>query len=61
MNVKILRALCVKLYKTIKPYLNFMTDLFKFSDRSIREKYKMSLIIPVFNQVFCEKFKNFWY
>ena len=54
MNVKRLRALCVELYKTINQ-LNpdFMRDLFKlrFTNRPVREKYKMNMIIPEFNQV----------
>ena len=54
MNVKRLRALCVELYKTInKLNLDFMRDLFKlrFTNRPVREKYKMNMIIPEFNQV----------
>ena len=55
MNVKNeLRSLCVELHKTIKK-LNpdFMRDLFKlrFTNRPVREKYKMNMIIPEFNQV----------
>ena len=58
MNVKRLRALCVELYKTInklKP--NFMGDPFKLglSSRPVREKYKMNMIIPEFNQVYYGK------
>ena len=54
MNVKRLRALCVELYKTInKLNPDFMRDLFKlrFTNRPVREKYKMNMIIPEFNQV----------
>ena len=54
MNVKRLRALCVELYKTInKQNPDFMRDLFKlrFTNRPVREKYKMNMIIPEFNQV----------
>ena len=54
MNVKRLRALCVELYKTInKLNPEFMRDLFKlrWTNRPVREKYKMNMIIPEFNQV----------
>ena len=54
MNVKRLRALCVELYKTInKLNPDFMRDLFKlrFTNRPVREKYKMNMIILEFNQV----------
>ena len=53
-NVKRLSALCVELYKTInKLNHNFMRDLFKlrFTNRPIREKYKMNTVIPESNQV----------
>ena len=48
------RAICVELYKTInKLNTNFMRDLFKlrFTDRTVREKHKVNMIIPEFNQV----------
>ena len=54
MNVKRLRALCVELYKTInKLNPDFMRDFFKlrFTNRPVREKYKMNMIIPELNQV----------
>ena len=54
MNVKRLRALCVELYKTInKLNPDFMRDLFKlrFTNRPVREKCKMNMIIPEFNHV----------
>ena len=54
LNVKRLRVLCVKLYKTIsKPNPNFMRDIFKlrFTNNPVREKQKMNMIIPQFNQV----------
>ena len=58
LNVKRLRVLCVKLYKTIsKPSPNFMRDIFKlrFTNNPVREKQKMNMIIPQFNQVTCGK------
>ena len=56
MNVKRLGTLCVLLYKTINklnPNPNFMRNLFKLRliNRQVREKYKMNLVIPEFNQV----------
>ena len=56
--VKRLRALCVELYTTInKLNPNFMRDLIKlrFTTRPVREKYKINMIIPEFNQVSCGK------
>ena len=53
MNVKRLRALCVELYKTTnKLNPDLMRDLFKlrFTNRPVREKYKMNMIIPEFHQ-----------
>ena len=53
-NVKRLKALFVELYKTINKLTpNFTRDLFKLriTNRSVREKYKMIMIIPEFNQV----------
>ena len=44
----------VELYKTVNRLNpNFMRDLFKlrFTNRPVPEKYKMSMIIPDFNQV----------
>ena len=54
MNAKRLRALCVELDKTINTLNpNFMRDLLKlrFLNRLAREKHKMNMIIPEFNQV----------
>ena len=53
MNVKRLRALCVELYKTINKLNPNFKDLFilRFTNRPIREKYKMNIIISEFNQV----------
>ena len=56
--VKRLKALCVELYTTInKLNPNFMRDYFKlrFTTRPVREKYKINMIIPEFNQVSCGK------
>ena len=53
-NVKRLRALCVELYKTInKLNVNVTRDLFKLriTIKPAREKYKMNMTIPEFNQV----------
>ena len=53
-NVKRLRALCVELYKTInKLNVNVTRDLFKLriTIKPAREKYKMNMAIPEFNQV----------
>ena len=44
-----LNVLCVELYKTInKLNPNFMRDFFKlrFTNRTVREKYKINMIIP---------------
>ena len=54
MNVKRLKTLYLELYETInklKP--NFIRDLFKLriTNRSVREKYRMNMIIPEFIQV----------
>ena len=54
MNVKRLRAPCIEFYKTInKLNPNLMRDLLKLrlTNRPIREKYGMNMIIPEFNQV----------
>ena len=52
MNVKRLNALCIELYKTINE-LNpkFMSDLFKlqFTNRPVRERCKINMILPDFN------------
>ena len=50
----LLKALCVELYKTIsKLNPNFISDVFKlrFTNRPVREKYQMNMIIIKFNQV----------
>ena len=47
MDVQRLRALCVDLYKTInKRNPDFVRDLLKlrFTNRPVREKYKMNMI-----------------
>ena len=57
MNIKRLRALCVELYKTInKLNPDFMRDYFKlrFTNRPVREKYKMNMIIPEFSYYICK-------
>ena len=56
MNVKMLRASCIKLYKTINK-LNFMRDLFnlRLTNRPVGDKYAMNMIILKFNQVCCGK------
>ena len=54
MNVKRVRAFCIELYKTInKLNPDFMRDLFKlqFTNRPVREKYNVNMIIAEFNQV----------
>ena len=54
MYVKRLRALCVELYKTInKLNPNFMRDIIKLrlTNRLVREKYKMNMVILEFNLV----------
>ena len=54
MNVKRLRFLCVEIYKTINN-LNpsFMKQIFEFreTNRNVREKYRLNLNIPNYNQV----------
>ena len=53
MNVRRLRTLCVEIYKTLHD-LNpsFMNDIFKLkiNSREVREKYKLNLDIPKWNQ-----------
>ena len=54
MNVKRLRALCIGLNKTVnKLNTYFMRDLFKLglTNRPVREKYRMNMIIAEFNRV----------
>ena len=54
MNVKRLRFLCVEIHKTIYN-LNpsFMKQIFEFreTNRNVREKYRLNLNIPNYNQV----------
>ena len=54
MNVKRLRTLCVEIFKTLNN-LNpsFMKEIFSLrqTDRPVREKYKLNLDIPSYNQV----------
>ena len=54
MTVKRLRVLCIKMYKTINKLTNpsFMSDLCKLrlNIRLVREKYRMNMIVPEFNQ-----------
>ena len=53
MNVKRLKTLCVEIYKTLND-LNpsFMNDIFKLkvNNREVRDKYKLNLDIPKWNQ-----------
>ena len=53
MNVRRLRTLCVEIYKTLND-LNpsFMNNIFrlKVNDREVRDKYKLNLVIPKWNQ-----------
>ena len=52
-NVRILRTLCVEIYKTLND-LNpsFMNNVFnlKINGREVRDKYKLNLDIPKWNQ-----------
>ena len=54
MNVKRLRTLCVEIFKTVNN-LNpsFLKEIFSLKQRDIpvREKYKLNLYIPSYNQV----------
>ena len=54
MNVKRLRFLCVEIYKTINN-LNpsFMKQIFELreTNRNVREKYRLNLNIPNYNEV----------
>ena len=53
MNVRRLRTLCLEIYKTFND-LNpsFMNNIFipKINDREVRDKYKLNLNIPKWNQ-----------
>ena len=53
MNVRRLRTLCVEIYKTLND-LNpsFMNNIFKLkiNSREVRDKYKLNLDIPKWNQ-----------
>ena len=53
MNVRRLRTFCVEIYKTFND-LNpsFMNNIFilKINDREVRDKYKLNLDIPKWNQ-----------
>ena len=54
MNVKRLRTLCVEIFKTLNNLnLSFMKEIFSLrqTDRPVREKYKLNLDIPSYNQV----------
>ena len=54
MNVSRIRILCVEIYKTInKLSPDFMNEIFKVkqTQRPVREKYKLNLEIPKWNQV----------
>ena len=54
MNVRRLRTLCVEIYKTLND-LNpgFMNNIFKLkiNNREVRDKYKLNLDIPKWNQI----------
>ena len=54
MNVRRLRTLCVEIYKTLND-LNpsFMNNIFKLkiNGREVRDKYKLNLDIPKWNQI----------
>ena len=59
MNVRRLRTLCIKIYKTVND-LNpsFMNNIFKLkiNGKEVRDKYKLNLHIPKWNQrTFCYK------
>ena len=54
MNVKRLRTLCTEMYKTVNDLNpNFMNEIFTLrqTNRPVREKYKMNMEIPSYNQV----------
>ena len=53
-NVKRLRFLCVEIYKTINNLTpSFMKQIFELreTNRNVREKYRLNLNIPNYNQV----------
>ena len=53
-NVNCLRTLCVEIFKTVNNLnLSFMKGIFSLrqTDRLVREKYKLNLDIPCYNQV----------
>ena len=54
MNIKRVRILCVEIFKTLNS-LNpsFMKEIFSLrqTDKPVREKYKLNLDIPSYNQV----------
>ena len=53
MNVTRLRTLCVEIYKTLNDLnLSFMKNIFKLkiNAREYRDKYKLNLDIPKWNQ-----------
>ena len=53
MNVRRLRTLCVEIYKTLNDLnSSFMNNIFKLkiNGREIRDKYKLDLDIPKWNQ-----------
>ena len=54
MNVKRLRFLCLEIYKTINNVNpSFMKQIFELreTNRNVREKYRLNLNIPNYNQV----------
>ena len=54
MNVKRLRTLCIEIFKTLNNLnLNFMKEIFSLrqTNRPVRQKYKLNLDIPSYNQV----------
>ena len=54
MNVKRLRTLCVEIFETLNNLnLSFMKEIFSLrqTDRTVREKYKLNLDVPSYNQV----------
>ena len=54
MNVKRLRTFCVEIFKTLNNVNpSFMKEIFSLrqTDRPVREKYKLNLDIPSYNQV----------
>ena len=57
MNVKRLNALCIELYKTTNELNPKLNEIFKlhFTKRPFRERCKINLIFPDFNQLFYGK------